>query len=46
MSQEREYREVLEAFNEKSKEKAQLVAKLMEVKSLFIIAIDFLFDSS
>ncbi|KAI3411442.1 RAB6-interacting golgin [Psidium guajava] len=28
---EREYREVLEAFNEKSKEKAQLVAKLMEL---------------
>ncbi|GAB4824737.1 hypothetical protein Ancab_007602 [Ancistrocladus abbreviatus] len=30
---EREYKEVLEAFNEKSREKAQLVAKLMELIS-------------
>ncbi|GAB4859742.1 hypothetical protein Ancab_011220 [Ancistrocladus abbreviatus] len=30
---EKEYKEVLEAFDEKSKEKAQLVAKLMELVS-------------
>ncbi|XP_044506407.1 uncharacterized protein LOC123226030 [Mangifera indica] len=30
---EREYREALEAFNEKNKEKAQLVGKLMELVS-------------
>ncbi|XP_044482025.1 uncharacterized protein LOC123208556 isoform X2 [Mangifera indica] len=30
---EREYREALEAFNEKNKEKAQLVSKLMELVS-------------
>ncbi|XP_071711298.1 uncharacterized protein [Rutidosis leptorrhynchoides] len=30
---EKEYREVLEAFNEKNKEKAQLVARLMELVS-------------
>ena len=29
--QEREYKEALEAFNEKNKEKAQLVSKLVEV---------------
>lgn len=29
--QEKEYKEALEAFNDKSREKAQLVAKLMEV---------------
>lgn len=29
--QEREYREVLEAFNTKTKEKAQLITKLMEL---------------
>ncbi|KAL5976405.1 hypothetical protein ACLOJK_020736 [Asimina triloba] len=28
---EKEYREALEAFNEKNKEKAQLITKLMEV---------------
>lgn len=31
MCQEREYKEALEAFNEKNKEKVQLVGKLMEV---------------
>ncbi|XP_021715714.1 uncharacterized protein LOC110683635 isoform X1 [Chenopodium quinoa] len=31
---EREYKEALESFNEKSKEKSQLVAKLMEVTKL------------
>lgn len=31
MSQEREYKEALEAFNEKNKEKVQLITKLMEV---------------
>ncbi|XP_058107953.1 uncharacterized protein LOC131251317 [Magnolia sinica] len=30
---EKEYREALEAFNEKNKEKAQLIAKLMELVS-------------
>lgn len=29
--QEREYKEALEAFNEKNKEKVQLITKLMEV---------------
>lgn len=32
MSQEKEYKEALEAFNEKNREKTQLVTKLMEVK--------------
>ncbi|KAI4334276.1 hypothetical protein L6164_018986 [Bauhinia variegata] len=31
LRKEREYKEILEAFNGKSREKAQLVAKLMEV---------------
>jgi len=31
--QEREYKEALEAVNEKTKEKAQLVTKLMEVNA-------------
>lgn len=31
---EKEYKEALEAFNEKNKEKSQLVAKLMEVTFL------------
>jgi len=31
---EKEYKEVLEAYNEKSKEKALLVNRLIEVKSL------------
>ncbi|MFQ6631600.1 hypothetical protein Gotur_009491 [Gossypium turneri] len=32
-SQEREYKEALEAFNDKNKEKTQLVSKLMELVS-------------
>jgi hypothetical protein len=32
---EKEYKEVLEAYNEKSKEKALLVNRLIEVKSLW-----------
>lgn len=31
LSQEREYKEALEAFNDKNKEKVQLITKLMEV---------------
>jgi hypothetical protein len=31
--QEREYKEALEAFNEKNREKAQLLTKLMEVNT-------------
>lgn len=31
--QEKEYKEVLESFNEKNKEKAQLVTIMMEVNS-------------
>lgn len=30
-SQEKEYKEALEAFNEKNKEKVQLITRLMEV---------------
>lgn len=33
--QEKEYKEALEAFNDKSREKAQLVAKLMEVTGFY-----------
>lgn len=33
LSQEREYKEALEAFNEKNKEKVQLITRLMEVSS-------------
>ena len=32
---EKEYKEALEAFNEKNKEKNQLINKLMEVNFLF-----------
>ena len=31
LSQEKEYRDALEAFNEKNREKVQLITKLMEV---------------
>lgn len=45
LSQEREYKEALEAFNEKNKEKVQLVNKLMEVspalKSLSIDTVKY-----
>jgi len=34
--QEREYNEALEAFNEKNKEKAQLVTKLVEVRNYLL----------
>ncbi|KAL6341943.1 hypothetical protein AAG906_038188 [Vitis piasezkii] len=40
---EKEYKEALEAFNEKNKEKAQLVTKLMEVKHSTLIPISFVF---
>ena len=46
MGQEKEYKEALEAFNEKNKEKAQLVTTLMEVTSFHISPsnISFLFN--
>lgn len=31
MKQEKEYKDALDAFNEKNKEKVQLITKLMEV---------------
>lgn len=31
LSQEKEYKDALEAFNDKNKEKVQLITKLMEV---------------
>jgi hypothetical protein len=34
--QEREYKEALEAFNDKNKEKAQLVSKLVEVIRCYV----------
>ena len=37
ISQEKEYKEALEAFNEKNKEKVQLITKLMEVSAKAII---------
>lgn len=39
--QEREYKEALEAFNEKNKEKVQLITKLMEVRGKLILIIFF-----
>lgn len=36
-SQEKEYKEALDAFNEKNKEKAQLVTKLMEVRISLLV---------
>lgn len=33
--QEREYKEALDSFNEKNREKVQLITKLMEVSSRF-----------
>lgn len=36
--QEREYKEALEAFNDKNKEKAQLVSKLVEVIRYYVSA--------
>lgn len=36
-NQEKEYKEAMEAFNEKSKEKAQLMATLMQVSSIRIL---------
>lgn len=35
--QEKEYKEALEAFTEKNKEKAQLVTKLMEVIFMLLV---------
>jgi hypothetical protein len=35
MKQEREYKEALDTFNEKNREKVQLITKLMEVSSEF-----------
>lgn len=40
MSQEREYKEALEAFNEKNKEKVQLITKLMEVSFKYFSCLD------
>ena len=39
MLQEKEYKDALEAFNEKNREKVQLITKLMEV-SLVILLVD------
>lgn len=38
-SQEKEYKEALDAFNAKSKEKAQLLTKLMEVISFSFLSL-------
>lgn len=38
-SQEREYKEVLEAMNEKNKEKGLLITKLMEVYAILVLFI-------
>jgi hypothetical protein len=37
MLQEKEYKDALEAFNEKNREKVQLITKLMEVCLKFLI---------
>lgn len=34
LSQEKEYKDALEAYNEKNKEKVQLVGRLMEVSNV------------
>jgi hypothetical protein len=34
MKQEREYKEALDTFNEKNREKVQLITKLMEMEQL------------
>jgi len=39
LMKEKEYKEALEAFNEKNKEKNQLIDKLMEVKFLFFFTL-------
>ena len=39
LPQEREYKEALEAFNDKNKEKVQLITKLMEVRGNLILII-------
>ena len=39
LPQEREYKEALEAFNDKNKEKVQLITKLMEVRGNLIFII-------
>ena len=36
VSQEKEYKEALEAFNEKNKEKVQLISRLMEVSNVIL----------
>lgn len=35
--QEKEYKDALEAFNDKNREKVQLITKLMEVSLKFLI---------
>jgi hypothetical protein len=35
LPQEKEYKDALEAFNDKNKEKVQLITKLMEVSFIF-----------
>lgn len=39
MKQEREYKEALDTFNEKNREKVQLITKLMEVSFEFSVLI-------
>lgn len=39
MKQEREYKEALDTFNEKNREKVQLITKLMEVSFEFSVII-------
>ncbi|KAA8516684.1 hypothetical protein F0562_016810 [Nyssa sinensis] len=42
---EKEYKEVLEAFNEKNKEKVQLITRLMEVSFTFFLSSSSCFES-
>jgi hypothetical protein len=44
LSQEKEYKEALEAFNDKNKEKVQLITKLMEVSVITLKAYESLFE--
>lgn len=44
LSQEKEYKEALEAFNDKNKEKVQLITKLMEVSIITLKAYESLYE--
>ena len=44
--QEKEYKECLDAFNEKSREKTQLVSKLMEVGLRLLVCKTFLYHQN